>query len=383
MTYIIFFAVVLTVFVSVNFYIFSRGIQALPAESLVRSVFPWMFWVLATTYVAGRFLERVYISVVSDILIWVGSFWLGAMFYFFLAVLLIDIFRLINHLVPFFPSVLTANIAKVKIYLFFGILAGVAITLAAGHINTLLPKVNKVNIHIYKEASDMKELNAVLISDLHLGTLKGNRFLNRIVEKIVPLNPDIIFLAGDILDEDLKPVLRHNLSATFKRLNAPLGVYAIMGNHEHIGGAAPAYQYLKDQGLTIIRDSVIKINESFYLAGREDRDKLRFSGKERKDLSLLLEGLDTTLPIILLDHQPYYVEKAAALGVDLQLSGHTHHGQLWPINFITSAIFTISRGYELIDGMHAYVSSGVGTWGPPVRIGSRPEIVKLKITFGK
>ena len=175
MTYIIFFAVVLTVFVSVNFYIFSRGIQALPAESLVRSVFPWMFWVLATTYVAGRFLERVYISVVSDILIWVCSFWLGAMFYFFLAVLLIDIFRLINHLVPFFPSVLTANIAKVKIYLFFGILAGVAITLAAGHINTLLPKVNKVNIHIYKEASDMKELNAVLISDLHLGTLKIGR----------------------------------------------------------------------------------------------------------------------------------------------------------------------------------------------------------------
>ena len=383
MTYLIFFAIVLTVYISVNYYIFSRGIQALPAETTVRMVFPWLFWILATTYVAGRFLESVYISAASDILIWVGSFWLAAMFYFFISMLLIDLFRLINHFLPFFPSLFTANIAKVKIYLFVGVITTVALTITAGYINTLFPRINTVNIHIAKEARDMKRLNVVLISDLHLGTIKGNRFLERIVEKIIALDPDIVFLAGDVLDEDLKPVLRHNLGETLKSLNAPLGVYAIMGNHEHIGGAEPAYQYLKSHGLTVIRDSVIKVNESFYIVGREDREKQRFSGKARKELPILLAGLDANLPLILLDHQPYYLEKAASLGVDLQLSGHTHHGQMWPINFITSAIFTISRGYGMINGMHAYVSSGVGTWGPPVRIGSRPEIVNLNITFGK
>jgi predicted MPP superfamily phosphohydrolase len=94
-----------------------------------------------------------------------------------------------------------------------------------------------------------------------------------------------------------------------------------------------------------------------------------------------MEEADQRYPVILLDHQPYYLEKAASLGVDLQLSGHTHHGQLWPLHHITKAIFTISRGYGKIDGMHAYVSNGVGTWGPPVRVGNRPEIVSLKIHF--
>jgi uncharacterized protein len=190
-------------------------------------------------------------------------------------------------------------------------------------------------------------------------------------------------LAGDVLDEDLEPVLRQNIGETLKQLNAPLGVYAIMGNHEYIGGAEQAYNYLKSHGLIMIRDSVIKVMDSFYIVGREDRDKPRFSGKERKELADLTNGLDKNYPVILLDHQPYYLEKAAALGVDLQLSGHTHHGQLWPLNYVTSAIYTISSGYGFVDGMHAYVSNGVGTWGPPVRVGNRPEIVLLNITFGK
>jgi len=126
---------------------------------------------------------------------------------------------------------------------------------------------------------------------------------------------------------------------------------------------------------------VVKINDSFYLIGREDRDKPRFAGRERKNLEEIVEMADAGYPLILIDHQPYYLEKAASLGIDLQVSGHTHHGQLWPLNFVTSAIYTISYGYGKIGNMHAYVSNGVGTWGPPVRVGNRPEIVNLRITF--
>ncbi len=382
MVFVIFYATVFIIYGLINYYIYCRGIKALPAGTDIRAAFPWVFWLLVSTYAIGRILESFYLSVASDVLVWVGSFWLAAMLYLFLAVLLIDIVRLVNHFTPFYPAFLTNNMGQVKMYLFSGISILVFFTIFAGHVNTLFPKIKHVDIHIDKSSNGLSELNAVLLSDIHLGTLIGNGHLSRIVEKVQSLDPDIIFLAGDVLDEDLEPVLRQNIGLTLKKLHAPMGVYAIMGNHEYIGGAEAAYNYLKDHGLIMLRDTALLINESFYIIGREDRDKKRFSGRQRKELSELVQMTDKKFPIILMDHQPYYLEEAAALGVDLQLSGHTHHGQLWPLNYITSAIYTISRGYGKIDQMHAYVSNGIGTWGPPVRVGNRPEIVKLNITFG-
>ena len=381
MTFLIFYTIVLLVYASVNFYIYTRGMQALPAGSALRAVFPWVFWILALTFVAGRTLEKIYLSHASDVLVWTGSFWLAGMLYFTLAIVLFDLIRLANNIIPFYPSFITENYDKVKLYIFSGVTVLVAGVIFAGHINTLNPRVKKLDLHIPKQANGMKELNAVLMSDIHLGTLIGNGHFEKIVKQVEKINPDIILLAGDVLDEDLEPVLRQNIGATLKRLQAPLGVYGVMGNHEYIGGAESAYNYLVSHGLKIIRDSVVKVNDNFYLIGREDRDKPRFAGRERKGLEEIVEKADAGYPLILIDHQPYYLEKAASLGIDLQVSGHTHHGQLWPLNFVTSAIYTISYGYGKIGNMHAYVSNGVGTWGPPVRVGNRPEIVNLKITF--
>ncbi|TVQ86433.1 MAG: metallophosphoesterase [Bacteroidetes bacterium] len=381
MAFLIFYTIVLLVYASINYYIYVRGMQALPTGGVLKSIFPWVFWLLVLTYVAGRTLERIYLSHASDILVWTGSFWLAGMLYFTLAVVLFDLIRLANTIIPFYPSFITENYDKVKLYIFSGVTVLVAGVIFAGHINTLHPRITHLDLHIPKQANGMKELNAVLMSDIHLGTLIGNGHFEKIVKQVEKLNPDIILLAGDVLDEDLEPVLRQNIGQTLKRLQAPLGVYGVMGNHEYIGGAEPAYNYLVSHGLKIIRDSVVKINDSFYLIGREDRDKPRFAGRERKSLEEVVDKADSSYPLILIDHQPYYLEKAASLGIDLQLSGHTHHGQLWPLNYITSAIYTISYGYGKIGNMHAYVSNGVGTWGPPVRVGNRPEIVNLKITF--
>lgn len=381
--FLIFYSIVLFVYGSVNYYIFAKGMQALPAEGMLKTIFPWVFWTLVATYPLGRFMERIYLSGLSDFLVWTGSFWLAAMLYFFLVVFVVDLVRLINYIVPFYPSFIRNHYETFKLYLMFGIVAGVFITIVAGHINALNPRIKTVNIHINKPANGLDSLNAVLVSDIHLGTLMGNGRVSKIVNKVQQLNPDIILLAGDVLDEDLAPVLRENTGETLKRLRAPMGVYAVMGNHEYIGGAEDAYQYLKDHGLTMLRDSVIKVNDSFYLAGREDRDKPRFSGKERKDIPELLRQINDNLPVLMMDHQPYELKEAAASGVDLQVSGHTHHGQLWPLNYITSAIYLVSYGYEKIGGMHAYVSNGIGTWGPPVRVGNRPEIVNMKISFDK
>lgn len=381
MAFLIFFSIVIGIYFLANLYVYVRGLQTIPAGSPFRAWFQWGFWIIAAFYVAGRFLEKIYISYASDLFIWAGSIWLAALLYFFLFVLFVDLFRLLNQFIPFFPGWLTANMEKTRLVtLAVGVLT-VSGLVTGGFINARNPRVKTLEVHIPKKAGEMQEIRAVVMSDIHLGTLIGNGFFERVVRKVNALQPDIILLPGDILDEDLEPVLRQNTGETLRQLRAPLGVYAIMGNHEHIGGSADAYAYLRDHGLTVLRDSVVKINEGFYLVGREDRDKPRFSGQERKPLEELMEHVDLRYPVILLDHQPFYLEKAAALGVDLQLSGHTHHGQLWPFNLVTNAMYTISRGYARIGDMHAYVSNGVGTWGPPVRIGNRPEIVRLDIKF--
>jgi uncharacterized protein len=383
MAFLIFYSIVITIYGLINYYIYARGMQSLPAGSTLRGVFPYLFWGVVATLVAGRVLEKYYLSIMSDILVWTGSIWLAAMLYFFLVILLIDIVRLINLAFPIYPDFIKSNYVHFKYLLFVLITSVVALVVLAGFINARLPVINEVKIHIAKDANGLEELNAVVLSDIHLGTLIGKSRLNKILDKVKDLNPDIILLAGDVLDEDLEPVLRQNIGETLKQLKAPMGVYAVMGNHEYIGGAEAAFQYLSSHGLTVIRDSVVRINDSFSLVGREDRDKERFTGRKRISLEQLIGMADNSLPVILMDHQPYYPEMAAELGVDLQLSGHTHHGQLWPLNYITSAVFTVSRGYKKMEDTHVYVSNGIGTWGPPVRIGSRPEIVQLRITFGK
>jgi hypothetical protein len=195
------------------------------------------------------------------------------------------------------------------------------------------------------------------------------------------LHPDIILLAGDLVDEDLKPVIRRNLGETLKKLHAPLGVYAITGNHEYIGGAAEAVAYLTAHRIKFLSDTIELIDNRFYLAGRDDRDKPRFTGKPRKPLGEILKGADPAVPILLMDHQPFQLSIPQELGVDLQLSGHTHHGQVWPFNFITNAMYEVSWGYKKKGNTHIYVSSGFGTWGPPIRLANRPEVVSITLHF--
>jgi uncharacterized protein len=158
-------------------------------------------------------------------------------------------------------------------------------------------------------------------------------------------------------------------------------VYAITGNHEYIGGATRACKYLESHGIKMLRDTALFIDNSFWLAGREDRDIARFDGQNRKPLNEIMGKVDFKNPVILMDHQPFHLKEVANAGVDLQLSGHTHHGQIWPFNYITQAIYEVSMGYKRIENTHFYVSCGYGGWGPPIRIGNRPEIVNIRLNF--
>jgi len=379
LNFVIFFSIVFAVYGSVNYYIFIRGWQSMPVGSSLRSIYLPLFIFVALSFIAGRILENIWLSKLSDVLVWIGSFWLAAMVYFLFIVITLDIVRLINHFLPFYPEFIRANYSGAKQVAALLSFSVVAIVVIAGYINALNPKVSEIGLNIDKAANGRSSLNIVFASDIHLGTIVGRQRFDRVVERINGLNPDLVLFPGDIVDEDLKPVIRENIGESLRNIKAPLGVYASTGNHEHIGGVEEAYKYLTEHDIIMLRDSVIMVNNEFYLV--EDRDGRRFSGIERRSLEDLMRDVDPSYPIILMDHQPIGLDDAVSNKVDLQISGHTHNGQLWPFNYITGAIYEVSRGYKKKGDTHFYVSSGVGTWGPPVRTGNRPEIVNIRLNF--
>jgi predicted MPP superfamily phosphohydrolase len=383
MNFVLFFTIFFTLYGLINFYVFLRGWQAIPPDSTLRIPYAVIFWALALSFIAGRFLERIAISTLSDIVVWVGSFWLAAFAYFMLIALLIDLLRLLNYIVPFFPSFITRNYARTKEMTALGAVLLVTGAIAVGYFNARSPRLRTLKLHIDKTVDSLQTLNLAVASDIHLGTIIGRSRLNAIVETINRLEPDLILLPGDIVDEDLGPVIKQNLGETLRKLKAKYGVLAITGNHEYIGGAEEACKYLEEHGITVLRDTSVKVHNSLFVVGREDRSISQFAGKKRKPLEELMMQVDKRFPVILMDHQPFGLDEAVRQGIDLQLSGHTHHGQIWPFQFITKAVYELSWGYLKRASTHIYVSSGVGTWGPPVRIGNTPEIVNIQLTFGQ
>ena len=379
--FILFFGVFFTVYGLLNYYIFIRGWQAIPAGSGLRGAYIALFLLLALAFIGGRFLERAWLSPLSETLVWLGSFWLAAMLYFILGILLLDIARLVNHFAPIFPDFVTADYQRTKGIAAMVLIGLVAIVLGIGHFNALVPVTRSFSLSIPKQVEGKKEITIAAVSDIHLGTVIGRSRFDRIVGRINALDPDVILLPGDIVDEDLGPVIRENLGERLRALRSRYGTFAVTGNHEYIGGVEEAVAYLREHGVTVLRDEVHVLPNGVTLVGREDRSLVQMAHGKRKSLPELLAGLDMTRPVILMDHQPFHLEEAEQGGVDLQLSGHTHHGQLWPLNYITSAIYEVSTGYKKKGDTHIYVSSGVGSWGPPVRTGNHPEIVHIILSF--
>jgi uncharacterized protein len=377
----IFFSIVFLVYFLLNAYVIRRGMQSFPVGDPVRSWILWTGLLLAVSFILGRVLENYWLSHVSDVFVWIGSFWLAALTYFFFAVLIIDLLRVSNAIIPWFPDVLTADPLRTTRILFWGVASLVGLLVVAGHINARYPRIHRITVPIAKHTDDPRPVRLALISDIHLGTIVGRSRLQSIVSHLEELNPDLILLAGDIVDEDLGPVIKENTGEVLRTMHAPMGVFGITGNHEYIGGAARAVAYLEEHGITMLRDSSVVLPNGITLVGREDRSSRQFGGERRKDLATLLAGVRHDRPIVMMDHQPFDLDSVVAAGVDLQLSGHTHHGQLWPFNYITDMVYEQSWGYLRKGATQFYVSSGVGSWGPPVRLANRPEIVEITLTF--
>lgn len=251
-----------------------------------------------------------------------------------------------------------------------------------GSFNANKSYVKDYTININKSSFN-DDLNIVMVSDIHLGYLIKNKRLSNMVKEINSLNPDIVIIAGDIIDSDIKPFLYNNMATEFSKLKSKYGVFASLGNHDLMTkDENTIVDKLKENSVTILRDEAILINNSFYIIGRDDISINSFSENDRKDLSDITKDLDNTKALIVIDHNPKYINDSLEANIDLQLSGHTHKGQIAPGNLITRSMFEVDYGYLKKENLNVVVSCGYGSWGPPIRIGSRSEIVKIKLKNG-
>jgi hypothetical protein len=366
---------------SLNFYLIHKGWRALEGSARVwRLSYAILASLLAASFFAGRFLERAGAGP-SGLLIWAGSFWLAVLLYGLLAAALCDLSLLAAGLFRLKGLQSLLSSAAWRTWAFAAIAVLILTVTAAGYFNACRIRLRALRVEIPRPEMGIDSLTVTLVTDIHLGTIVGNGRLGRLVEQVNATDPDLVLLAGDIVDEDIAPVIRQDMGKKLSALRSRRGVWGITGNHEYIGGVKEALSYLEAHGIRMLVDQKAEIVPGLWLAGRNDRSAARFAGSPRKPLSELLEGLDGRGVVILMDHQPFNLEEAAGNGVDLQLSGHTHHGQLWPLSLITNRIYEKSWGYLRKGDTHYYVSSGAGTWGPPVRIGNHPEVVKITLRF--
>lgn len=221
-----------------------------------------------------------------------------------------------------------------------------------------------------------RSLKIVAVSDIHLGYGTDKTLLKEYVERINALQPDLILIGGDLIDNSVVPLRAERMEEELSLLKAPLGIYMVPGNHEYISGIEASIDFLRQTPVILLRDTVVTLPNGIQLVGRDDRHNHR-----RQPLEELTANLDPSRPVILLDHQPYHLKQTEDAGVDLQFSGHTHHGQIWPLSLLTDYLFELSYGYKQMGNSHIYVSSGLSLWGPPFRIGTDSELVVFDITF--
>lgn len=361
-----------------NPYVFIRGYQALPPRKSWRIPYTILFVLELILFFIGFFFHK---QLPDDVFVWimfVCNTWYVALIYLTLALLTLEVLRLSNRLLKWFPQWLTTNWSKVKIGLFIVIPIGVSILLFEGYKRVAYPMVKHVYVTIPKETPGRDSLKIVMMSDLHIGEVIGKKFVQRYVDLSNEQHPDMVVLVGDIMDYESRFAENAFIEEELQQLQAPLGTYIVYGNHEYRANRHAKRKWLeKTEGILLV-DSVVMPDSTFYLIGRDD-----FINKKRKPLRALIGDIDQSKPLIVLDHQPWSLAESAMNKADLALHGHTHNGQLWPYPLLMKLVYECPYGYHKKGETQYYVSSGIGIAGPPYRVGTVSELVVLHIQFKK
>jgi len=324
--------------------------------------------------VAMRGMEGVtYISTLVSFL------WMGIVFYVFLINVGVDFINVFGKLAhsTVFGGHPTAFIPEGYPTFFATLLIAIVVCTYA-YFEASNIGVTKVTIQTKKLPEGVKEIVIAQISDLHLGVLVREKRLKKVAGILKEIEPDILFSTGDLVDANVDTI--GELAEVFRGVNPRFGKYAVTGNHEFFAGIEKSVMFTRDAGFVLLRNECRNLDSLINIVGLDDPMAKRFKSRTGEDISGLLSRCDPALFTILLCHQPKkFRESAPLLPIDLQLSGHTHKGQLFPFNLVTHFFFPMQGGFFEVDGRKLYASRGTGTWGPPLRFLSPPEIVLIRL----
>ena len=314
--------------------------------------------ILMYSYViCGRYFSANFPYGVNQILAYIVYYFMGAIVYSGLL-----------YLVAFGGNLILKNRVDINLYKF--VIPIVAILLIVGTYFKWSTVIKEYEIN--GEGRFKESLNIVLISDIHLGYINGNSSMVKLVETVNNLKPDMVLVAGDTIDMHLKPVIEENMLENFKDIKSKYGVFINIGNHDIYGGGVKEFTNKLNsyENVTVLRDSKVLIDDSFYVASRDNYSKepLREILKESREK-----------PVLYMEHTPDSIDETVENKVFLQVSGHTHKGQFFPGGLFTKRIFKLDYGYRKFQDTNVVVSSGYGTWGPPIRVGTQSEVVLIKV----
>jgi uncharacterized protein len=379
--YLVFFGVVSLMLGAAHAYVWARLVRdvALPRPwSRIATV---ALGVLFAAPLVGLVSARSTSRETAAVFAWIGFTWLGVLLFLVLSLAVADLARLIavrsrTDSAPADPERRHA-IAR----LFGGAAAIVGIgTSGLGVASALGPvAVSRVRVVIDRLTKRKAGYRIVQITDVHVGPTIGKEFVERIVSQINALSPDLVAITGDLVDGSVAELAEH--VAPLGKLVAKDGVFFVTGNHEYYSGADAWIAHLRELGVRVLRNEHVRIggDEGFDLVGIDDASSGGFGHGHGPDLKRALEGRDASRACVLLAHQPKGIELADALGVDLQISGHTHGGQLIPWNFLVRLQQPFIAGLHKLARAQIYVSRGTGYWGPPMRVGIPAEITEIEL----
>ena len=334
-------------------------------------------------------------SAVAIVIRRISTYWIGIMLYSLLYVVLFDLLRLIAKHTKLKNTLLFSRGSVI----FIGsvVVACAVATCLYGIFNARNIKVNEYSVTVNKSCGSDKHLKAVLVADLHMGYAIGVDHITNMVEKINQQDADIVIIAGDIFDNSYDGMDDpEGIKAQLRSIKSKYGVYAVYGNHDidekilmgftfDWGGKQlhneKMTNFMKECNIKLINDESVLINDEFYLVGRRDTDKPGTEDGTRAEISELTKDLDKTKPIFVLSHEPDELQKTADAGADIDFSGHTHDGQLFPGNLTIGLFWENPCGMIKKDNMYSIVTSGVGVYGTFMRVGTDAEICSVDIDF--
>ncbi len=375
--YIVFFAVALLVLGSAHYYVWARLVRdaALPSPwgRLATLAIVLLFVLLMSVFIAVRALSRRTAAPLS----WVAYTWLGALFFLVISLGVSDLVKVIAVRDRGGPDDPERRQAIARLFGGAAALVGIGAS-GLGLASALSPvAVNRVRVAIDRLGKSQAGYRIVQISDVHVGPTIGRDFMEGIVSRINALEPDLIAITGDLVDGSVAELAEH--VAPLVKLKAKDGVFFVTGNHEYYSGADAWIAHLRSLGVRVLRNERVRIggDQGFDLAGIDDASS--HGNGHGPDLARALDGRDVARACVLLAHQPRGIELADSLGVDLQLSGHTHGGQMIPWNFLVRLQQPFVAGLHKLARAQIYVSRGTGYWGPPMRVGAPAEITEIEL----